>query len=80
MPLPISSSMWVISCPRRTATRFFKPRLREFGIEHPFSQHGVKAERCHVHPVARQHDEVIFQVVPDLGDAGIGQWSDAGRR
>ncbi len=57
---------------------FFKPRLREAGIEHPLGHHGIESQRGRAQAVARQHDEIIFQVMPDFRDAGIGQWAAQG--
>ena len=55
------------------AGQVLQSQVARTGIEHPFGHHRVEGQWCHADAVARQHDEIVFQVMPDFGDAGIRQ-------
>ena len=64
--------MWVISSPKRREGQILQAQIARGWIDEELGNHGVEADRENRQSMAGEDDVVIFGVVGDLGDAGIG--------
>ena len=54
-------------------SHILEPQAAGGGIDQPGSDHGIKAERGGIKPMAAQDEGIVLEVVADLLDSGIGK-------